>query len=862
MRRAFGDGDDDARADRRPEAGDLRVPRRRRLRLPRGRARRAGARATLDVNWRSDQGLLDAYDALFGGAQLGHEGIVYRARARGAREPGAAADRRARSTRRCASASSHRDEPALGHHASGFARKRLGARAHRERPRGRPRRRCSRRRRDRDRDDDGEARRRTRPPRRTSPCSCARTATPRWSATRSRTPAIPAVINGAGSVFGTTPARDWLRLLEALERPASAPRARAAALTPFLGWTRGAGRRGRRRRAGRSVHRRLHALGAACCARAGVAVADRDDHARRGPARARAAPRRRRAPPHRPAPRRPAAARRGDRREQLGVTGAHGLAAPADRRGRATTPATRSAAAAWSPTPRPSRSSRSTAARASSSRSSTARTCGSRRVIPRRPSRSSSTIPTRATRARSTSASRAPTSAGHRDQHDRRAARRGPAARLRRAHPRAAPGGRLVGRVVGQPQLRRSAGCCSRATPTATIAAGGPVDADRRRCDARFEELAARGAGLHQRRARGARGAVRVAEDPRTPAPSSRPRASTATSTGAGGARPTATSPRAPTRRAWRASPRSASSTTSRPRPAPAAAPWRRRGRERCAPSRRCSREMPVGVARRHVRARRLRGRPTSPRPTSTPSSRARSTRRRRGAPSRSATATACVAGLRRGDRDAARPAARRRAGCATSRAADRLDELDFELPLAGGDDPSGQRRRSRRSARVLRERPPPAIRSPATPSASTTRRCASSVPRLPHRQHRPRRAAPRTTASPSSTTRRTGSAAPDEELTAWHYRPAALAAEMRAPHYGLQALLYTVALHRYLRWRLPGYDPDAQPRRRPLPVPARDDRAGHADRRRRALRRVRVAAAGARSSTRSATCSTAGERG
>src|SRR5205823_3132685 len=25
---------------------------------------------------------------------------------------------------------------------------------------------------------------------------------------------------------------------------------------------------------------------------------------------------------------------------------------------------------------------------------------------------------------------------------------------------------------------------------------------------------------------------------------------------------------------------------------------------------------------------------------------------------------------------------------------------------------------------------------------------------------------------------------------------------------YGLQALLYAVALHRYLRWRLPGYDP------------------------------------------------------
>ena len=48
---------------------------------------------------------------------------------------------------------------------------------------------------------------------------------------------VPAVINGAGSVFGTPSAQQWLRLLEALERPTSAPRARAAALTPFLGWT-------------------------------------------------------------------------------------------------------------------------------------------------------------------------------------------------------------------------------------------------------------------------------------------------------------------------------------------------------------------------------------------------------------------------------------------------------------------------------------------------------------------------------------------------------------------------------------------------------------------------------------------------
>jgi len=39
-------------------------------------------------------------------------------------------------------------------------------------------------------------------------------------------------------------------------------------------------------------------------------------------------------------------------------------------------------------------------------------------------------------------------------------------------------------------------------------------------------------------------------------------------------------------------------------------------------------------------------------------------------------------------------------------------------------------------------------------------------------------------------------------------YTPAAMAALMEANHYPLQAHLYLVALHRYLRWRLPGYDP------------------------------------------------------
>jgi len=46
------------------------------------------------------------------------------------------------------------------------------------------------------------------------------------------------------------------------------------------------------------------------------------------------------------------------------------------------------------------------------------------------------------------------------------------------------------------------------------------------------------------------------------------------------------------------------------------------------------------------------------------------------------------------------------------------------------------------------------------------------------------------------------------EGLAAHDYRPEALARAMRHAHYPLQALLYSVALHRYLRWRQPGYDP------------------------------------------------------
>lgn len=58
--------------------------------------------------------------------------------------------------------------------------------------------------------------------------------------------------------------------------------------------------------------------------------------------------------------------------------------------------------------------------------------------------------------------------------------------------------------------------------------------------------------------------------------------------------------------------------------------------------------------------------------------------------------------------------------------------------------------------------------------------------------------------------TNRLGSAAlPPEALTIGHYTPPILAEAMMASHYPLQALLYSVALHRFLDMRLRGYDPD-----------------------------------------------------
>ena len=137
---------------------------------------------------------------------------------------------------------------------------------------------------------------------------------------------------------------------------------------------------------------------------------------------------------------------------------------------------------------------------------------------------------------------------------------------------------------------------------------------------------------------------------------------------------------------------------------------------------------------------------------------------------------------------------------------ADRRDELEFELPLAGGDEPTG-RLTLRAIARALREHLPagdpmaayaarledPALRSQVRGFLTGS---IDLVLRLDGRRF----------AIVDYKTNWLGPAG--EPLTLTHYQPEALTAEMSRSHYGLQALLYTVALHRYLRWRMPGYEP------------------------------------------------------
>ena len=197
-------------------------------------AHAANEHATLSVNWRSDQQLIDAYDALFGGTTLGHEGIAYR-RVRAApanqtpRLSGApvAQPLRIRVVDRAAG-----ERTPTGLAKVDWAREHIA-------------------------DDLAadlaallsspatiELRTQAGTPidhQRVRPAHVAVLVPTNRNAALIREAleraGIPAVINGAGSVFATDSAREWLRLLEALERPAATGRAHSVALTCFLGWS-------------------------------------------------------------------------------------------------------------------------------------------------------------------------------------------------------------------------------------------------------------------------------------------------------------------------------------------------------------------------------------------------------------------------------------------------------------------------------------------------------------------------------------------------------------------------------------------------------------------------------------------------
>ncbi|HET9074710.1 MAG TPA: UvrD-helicase domain-containing protein [Solirubrobacteraceae bacterium] len=141
----------------------------------------------------------------------------------------------------------------------------------------------------------------------------------------------------------------------------------------------------------------------------------------------------------------------------------------------------------------------------------------------------------------------------------------------------------------------------------------------------------------------------------------------------------------------------------------------------------------------------------------------------------------------------------------------DRLDELTFELPLGGGDRPHAEVVTLAHVACLLRE-----WLDPTDPLAGYADRLEDPllsgllrgyltgsidlVLRLPAADGRPRFAV--------VDYKTNWLARPGEPLALADYRPVALAAEMQRSHYLLQGLLYCVALHRFLRWRQVGYEP------------------------------------------------------
>ncbi|WP_426594999.1 UvrD-helicase domain-containing protein [Cellulomonas sp. McL0617] len=140
----------------------------------------------------------------------------------------------------------------------------------------------------------------------------------------------------------------------------------------------------------------------------------------------------------------------------------------------------------------------------------------------------------------------------------------------------------------------------------------------------------------------------------------------------------------------------------------------------------------------------------------------------------------------------------------------DRLAELEFELPLAGGDTRGPSSSRTIRDvATLLRAHLAPD--DPFAPYADRLDGLTGSALRgyltgsIDAVLRVPAAASHRYLVVDYKTNRL---GAFDEPLSMWHYRPEATLAAMMDAHYPLQLLLYSAALHRYLRWRLPAYDP------------------------------------------------------
>jgi exodeoxyribonuclease V beta subunit len=147
----------------------------------------------------------------------------------------------------------------------------------------------------------------------------------------------------------------------------------------------------------------------------------------------------------------------------------------------------------------------------------------------------------------------------------------------------------------------------------------------------------------------------------------------------------------------------------------------------------------------------------------------------------------------------------------------DRLAELEFELPLAGGD---AAGRRGRTSVVTLGALAP--LLRQLLPAEDPLAGYAELLA-APPLAEQPLRGY--LTGSIDAVLRLPGArfvivdyktnwlgpvgANGPEPLTARHYSPRRLARAMIAAHYPLQALVYAVALHRFLRWRQPGYTPE-----------------------------------------------------